>query len=108
MIRVVSIFEHPRYNFVNKNYDVAIMKLAKAVENVSTIALAEANDKSRVGELAITTGWGETLNVSEPHELLRAVHVPIVDQETCREAYKPVEITDQMFCAGYPEGGNIN
>lgn len=38
---------------------------------------------------------------------LRAVVVPIVDQNECNQIYEKniTEITSRMICAGYPEGG---
>lgn len=44
---------------------------------------------------------------------LKYVHLPVVDQETCRASVavekktkpKTPELTDNMFCAGFPEGG---
>lgn len=39
---------------------------------------------------------------------LQKVTVPVVDRATCKEAYStptPLEITDNMFCAGLPQGG---
>lgn len=47
---------------------------------------------------------GETKNQSESNEVLRAVIVPIVNQEYCNRLHKGA-ITDQMICAGYDEGG---
>ena len=37
---------------------------------------------------------------------LMEVEVPIIDSEECGDAYGPQPITDNMLCAGYPEGGS--
>ena len=36
---------------------------------------------------------------------LYEVEVPVVDQEQCSDYYAPEPITDNMICAGLPEGG---
>ena len=36
---------------------------------------------------------------------LLEVEVPIVDSQSCSDALYPAPITDNMLCAGYPEGG---
>lgn len=36
---------------------------------------------------------------------LRAVAVPIITDEKCREAYEDNMVADSMLCAGYDEGG---
>lgn len=53
----------------------------------------------------MTVLWiGETRNENETHNVLRAVDVSIVNQNQCNESYWGI-ITDQMFCAGYVNGG---
>ena len=41
----------------------------------------------------------------EINPYLYEVEVPIVDQEQCKSYYAPDLITDDMMCAGLPEGG---
>ena len=36
---------------------------------------------------------------------LYEVVVPVVDQQQCVDYYAPEPITDNMICAGVPEGG---
>lgn len=49
---------------------------------------------------------GRTQNPSESTDVLRAVNVPIVNQEYCKTQYEGmVEIKRQMICAGYKTGG---
>lgn len=47
---------------------------------------------------------------------LRYMHLPVVDQETCRNSVDKLRktrfnlpsVTDNMFCAGLPEGGRAS
>lgn len=57
-----------------------------------------------VGYKGRVTGWGNLKEAwtSNPQNLpaaLQQVHLPIVDQETCRKSTS-IHITDNMFCAG--------
>lgn len=63
----------------------------------------------------LVSGWGarKIANETSLPEHLQAVAVQIVDQVACIEAYRnmpnntePIDVTDNMFCAGvYPGGG---
>lgn len=54
------------------------------------------------------TGWGNLKEAWSPGERklpeeLQQIHLPIVDQDTCRSSTS-VKVTNNMFCAGkYPE-----
>lgn len=49
---------------------------------------------------------GRTQNPNESTAVLRAVSVPIVNQQYCKKQYESVvEIKRQMICAGYKAGG---
>ncbi|XP_014678771.1 PREDICTED: vitellin-degrading protease-like [Priapulus caudatus] len=37
--------------------------------------------------------------------ILQAVQVPVITNALCRKQYGSSSITDDMLCAGYPEGG---
>lgn len=52
------------------------------------------------------TGWGQMLEGDDfpMSDHLMAVTKPIISNEECDKAYKGV-ITDEMLCAGVPEGG---
>lgn len=44
------------------------------------------------------------MNPNEPRNILRAVNLPIVNQDYCNSQYGG-RITPQMICAGFQEGG---
>lgn len=48
-----------------------------------------------------------SFNETDRTEILRAVKMPIANQEYCRKRYEPHsrKITDRMICAGYKKGG---
>ena len=49
----------------------------------------------------LVSGFGVTQDNGRPAKQLKYVHLPVVDQETCGGQ----SLTDNMFCAGLPEGG---
>ena len=63
------------------------------------------------GTLCWAAGWGTTESNGELASILQEVDVEIIDDETCLKTenylngYKHKLIVDQMFCAGYLEGG---
>ncbi|XP_058833810.1 trypsin 5G1-like [Topomyia yanbarensis] len=107
LINVKRVLKHPEYNEDTTDYDFALLKLAKAVglnEKFYAVELPEQDEPITEGTCLQVSGWGDTHNAEESHELLRATKVPLVSQEVCRKAYTSM-ITDRMLCAGYQEGG---
>ena len=59
-----------------------------------------------VGRKAIASGWGTLHEDGKPSCLLQSVDVPVMSQQDCRNtSYSPRMISDNMLCAGYPQGG---
>lgn len=63
---------------------------------------------------AIRTIYGDDFNVTVFHEAaseyepaVNEVQVPVLNREICNDwlAYKELNVTDGMICAGYPDGG---
>lgn len=106
IVKVKEIYMHEKYNIWTVDNDVAILHLAQDLpfdSNSSPIELAD--ELPSPGELATITGWGETVLNGDFSDRLRSVNVPILSQDECRASYKYEEVTDNMVCAGYAEGG---
>ncbi len=72
---------------------------------ISGAHLVPADVGPLVGVTATVTGWGNRLpNGQDYPAALQEVEVPIQSNADCRQAY-PGGITDNMLCAGLPEGG---
>lgn len=106
---VAEIIQHPNYTSSTTDFDYAIVKVATEIvfsDSVNPIVLPEETDDLEVGTKCTVSGWGNTKNVMEPTNRLRATEVPVVDKTTCDDAYKEYYgITERMVCAGYDEGG---
>lgn len=107
LFRVKKLINHPNYNNDTNQFDAAILQLAKNIVMKpgvkEIIKLAAPTEKIADGSLMMTSGWGDTKNVKESDEMLRAVEIPIVNQEKCKSAYS--YLTNEMMCAGYFETG---
>ncbi|KAL5290159.1 hypothetical protein ACFFRR_009862 [Megaselia abdita] len=106
IVMVKAIYMHEKYDIWSVDNDVALLHLAQDLPityKSAPIELADVLPNS--GELSTITGWGETVLNGDYSDKLRSVQVPILDKEDCQNAYKYENITNNMVCAGYKEGG---
>lgn len=116
-INITKVIRHENYDDDNLDTDLALLKLARPVENLSTIRIAGSEDQVNLPGLnAIVIGWGNLRGTSEGGfqrpDILQEVSVPLVANSICAQANdeanetaSPVEVTDNMICAGFSEGG---
>ncbi|KAJ6648503.1 Trypsin-1, partial [Pseudolycoriella hygida] len=101
---VARIIQHPNFSFYTLNFDFALIELKTSLIFDSTmqpIELPEQDYDYPDDTPCIVSGWGNTQNVNESRDRLRATVVPTVNQEICSEAYVDFGgVTDQMICAG--------
>ncbi|PSN57576.1 hypothetical protein C0J52_00497 [Blattella germanica] len=105
--RVQRIIMHSRYDEANFNNDIALIKLDREVRIEGRLrpVCLPAFGRSYTGVQAVVTGWGVTMQNGAPSDVLNEVSVPIMSNKECRmTAYGTKKITDNMMCAGYPEG----
>lgn len=109
--QIEVIRQHPNYNSRNLDFDYSIFKIRDSfdfsVPQIGKVELPEFNYEFEAGTYCTVSGWGNTQNVEESSEILRAVDVPKVHIDECRAAYEgfSIQVTDRMMCAGYEEGG---
>jgi secreted trypsin-like serine protease len=111
---VTSLSVHPSYEHLagSFDHDIALLRLSSPVafsQTVGSVAPILSSQESLLafdGALATVTGWGTTSEGGSTSSTLMQVGVPIVSPQACRlTGYSPESITDNMICAGYPEGG---
>lgn len=105
LVGIKQWIQHPLYSELN--YDFALLELEEELqldgENFYAVELPEQNETIADGHCLQVSGWGRT---SFGVESLRAVNVPAINSVDCQELYQDTAIiTEQMICAGYPEGG---
>ncbi|XP_077853714.1 trypsin-2-like isoform X1 [Macaca mulatta] len=105
-INAAKIISHPKYNNKTLNNDIMLIKLfSPAVINdrVSTISLPTAPPAA--GTMCLISGWGNTLSFGADYpDELQCLDAPVPTQAECEASYSG-EITSNMFCVGFLEGG---
>uniref|UniRef100_A0A3B3RGG3 Prothrombin n=1 Tax=Paramormyrops kingsleyae TaxID=1676925 RepID=A0A3B3RGG3_9TELE len=112
IVAIDRIIVHPKYNWQkNLNRDIALLHMKKPVSFTPQIHPICLPNKGITRTLLFSgykgrvTGWGNLKETWNPDQhslpsILQQIHLPIVEQDTCR-ASTNIPITDNMFCAGY-------
>ncbi|KAM9353493.1 complement C1r subcomponent-like [Symphorus nematophorus] len=116
-----SIHIHPEYNNPNDadyNNDIALIKLQDPItfnSSIMPICLPAEGATYVTDMIGLVSGFTitGTANQRMLTNKLHYVHLLVVEQETCRNSVNEVKktmddvpsLTDNMFCAGVPEGG---
>ncbi len=114
---VAEIIVHPGWNPNTNDNDIALLRLSSPIPfrgasgdmlPITGIQLPSPAVGALVGENATVTGWGNTRGQPNPGgtsfpSRLHEVSVPVISNADCNLAYG--DITDNMICAGVPQGG---
>ncbi|XP_069317794.1 anionic trypsin isoform X1 [Eulemur rufifrons] len=105
-INSAKVIRHPKYNSQTLDNDIMLIKLSSAAvinSRVSTISLPSAC--AAAGTECLISGWGNTLSSGSNYpDLLQCLDAPLLSDAECEASY-PGEITSNMICAGFLEGG---
>lgn len=112
-LHVDQIIMHDAYNASTQDNDLALLKLAApAPSELRTTEVATADlDKqyNEVGAPVAVIGWGATNEGGRTTPRLLEAFVTVQSTKQCEANYQMVipgvDITDNMWCAGEPEGG---
>uniref|UniRef100_A0A9J7XRB3 trypsin n=1 Tax=Cyprinus carpio carpio TaxID=630221 RepID=A0A9J7XRB3_CYPCA len=101
-----TVIRHPSYNSNTLDNDVMLIKLASTAtlnSYVQTVSLPSSC--ASAGTNCLISGWGNmSASGSNYPSRLMCLWAPILSDTTCRNAY-PGQISSNMFCAGFMEGG---
>lgn len=104
-LSIKEIIIHEKYDSDTNDNDIALFRLPEDVQfnrYIKPICLPKEDVDANV--LCITTGWGDTKSTGN-ESLLNQVYVPVVSRIQCNEPnWYAGQLTDNMICAGYPEG----
>ncbi|XP_053698577.1 trypsin-1-like, partial [Sabethes cyaneus] len=106
--KVEHIYKHSGYSPLNYDNDIAILRLENALEMNDKLrpVCQPSSGESYAGYNGIATGWGTTSQGGQVSPTLQEVTVPIMSNEDCKKsAYGERRITENMMCAGLPDGG---
>ncbi|GAB1290731.1 Pancreatic trypsin [Apodemus speciosus] len=86
-VDAAKIIKHPSFNSRTLNNDIMLIKLFPLCTQ------------------CLISGWGNTLSfgVNNP-DLLQCLNAPVLPQADCEASY-PGQITNNMICVGFLEGG---
>ncbi|XP_052596270.1 mannan-binding lectin serine protease 1 isoform X3 [Peromyscus californicus insignis] len=106
-LSVKHITLHPLYDPSTFENDLGLVELSenpRLNDFVMPVCLPE--HPSGEGTMVIVSGWGKQFLHRFPENLME-IEIPIVNSDTCQEAYAPLKkkVTEDMICAGEKEGG---
>jgi len=108
-LAVRRIIQHPDFDFYTNEFDFALLELADnapqpPIAIYSGLPFGDV-DGSLTGEITTVIGWGTISPIGAVYlEKLQQVELPVVSNAVCAKSY-PSQITDDMICAGFAEGG---
>ncbi|PNF15595.1 hypothetical protein B7P43_G16467 [Cryptotermes secundus] len=100
--KVSQIFVHPDFNEDDLDSDIALLKVSQPFAVSKKVKPVKLNrDTVQPGVFAIVSGWGKTKESGKAAKVLQKVRVPVIPQRECEWLYIRVNITSNMFCAGF-------
>lgn len=107
-VKTKRIIMHPKYDSQTLDYDIALVKLEKPLRDFSTyirpVCVPDGSETFDSKSKCYVTGFGRTQQGGDLAGMLRMAKIPLVDKETCKQAYDE-KLTERMICAGFPKGG---
>ncbi|XP_040217623.1 trypsin-like isoform X5 [Rana temporaria] len=105
-INSAKVIRNAAYNSRTLDNDIMLVKLASpATLNSYVKSVPLPGGCAAAGTNCVISGWGNTLSSgTNMPNLLQCVNAPILTSTQCSNAY-PGEITGNMICVGYLEGG---
>ncbi|XP_078511802.1 trypsin-like [Lissotriton helveticus] len=105
-INSAKVIRHPKYNSRLLDNDIMLIKLSAPATFSSRIqAVALPTSCATARTECLISGWGNTLSSGSKYpDVLQCLMAPILTDEECDNAY-PFQITENMICAGFLEGG---
>ncbi|XP_064379657.1 enteropeptidase [Dromaius novaehollandiae] len=103
-----QIIINPHYNKSIKDSDIAMMHLQykmQYTDYIQSICLPEKSQEFLPGIYCSIAGWGAIANQGPTSNILQDAEVPLITNKKCQQWMPEYNITENMICAGYDEGG---
>ncbi|XP_044534417.1 anionic trypsin-like [Gracilinanus agilis] len=101
-----KVIRHPNFNMRTYNNDIMLIKLkTPALLSSRVTAISLPKSCASAGTECLISGWGNTASSGLDYpDFLQCLNVPILSNAQCNYSY-PGQITENMICAGFLEGG---
>ncbi|XP_075927870.1 trypsin-like [Petromyzon marinus] len=104
-IQASKAIPHPQYLSATTDNDIMLIKLSSpATLNQYAQAVPLPSSCVGTGVMCTISGWGETEISIGRSDVLMCIQAPVLSDTSCRNSY-PGDITNNMICLGYLEGG---
>ncbi|XP_075927875.1 trypsin-like [Petromyzon marinus] len=96
---------HPQYHSATTDNDIMLIKLSLPTTlNQYVQAVPLSSSCVGTGVMCTISVWGETQTSVGSPDVLICVQAPVLSDTSCRNSYSG-DITNNMICLGYLEGG---
>ncbi|XP_041966441.1 enteropeptidase [Alosa sapidissima] len=107
-LQVDQVIMNEHYNRRTKQADIALMHLktpANFTDYVQPVCLPHKKQQFEAGRKCVIAGWGRLEEGGTVADVLQQAVVPLVGWAQCQELLPEYNLTAQMVCAGFLEGG---
>ena len=110
---VSRVITHHAYEAATMDNDIALLRLSsplplsKTISPIAPLSASQEQQLAATNTLATVTGWGTTRSGGNTSAVLMQAQVPLISSGDCanQSAYPRGELSSNMICAGYPQGG---
>ena len=110
---VSRVVKHPAYESATMDNDIALLRLSspltqsKTIRPIAPLSASQEQQLAATNTLATVTGWGTTSSGGDVSAVLMQAQVPLISSSDCaaQSAYSGSQLSSNMICAGYPQGG---
>ncbi|KAM9019815.1 trypsin I-P1-like isoform 2-T2 [Ara ararauna] len=105
-IRASKIIRHSGFNPKTLDNDIMLIKLATPAQlNSAVQTVSLPTSCVTAGTTCLISGWGNTQSSTSAYpDTLQCLQAPVLSSSACNSAY-PGDITSNMICVGFLEGG---
>lgn len=110
---VSRVLKHSAYEPATFDNDIALLRLSSpvplsgAIIPIAPLSASQEQQLAATNALATVTGWGTTSPGGDASAVLMQAQVPLISSSDCasQSAYPSNQLSGNMICAGYRQGG---
>ncbi|CAH2219359.1 enteropeptidase [Pelobates cultripes] len=103
-----QIIMNPHYNRRTKDSDLVMMHLQSRVnytDYIQPICLPDGDQEFSLAMNCSIAGWGRLVSQGPIPNILQEAEIPLISSEKCQQLMPEYNITQNMICGGYDQGG---